>query len=66
MQIIERRRIKPVIIAYRLRRLGCTEEQIRRHLARGKGPPPTVHLRPRPLDWRSWESRISARNLGLA
>jgi hypothetical protein len=58
MQIIQRARIKPKIIAYRLEKLGCTEEQIRRHLARGKEPPAVVQLRPRPLDWRSGAARI--------
>jgi hypothetical protein len=58
--------MKTLRIARHLRLLGCTEEQIRRHLNRGKGPPTPVDLRPKAWDWRSWESRIAARNLGIA
>ena len=54
-----RRRLRfKFAIARRLRALGCTKEQIQRHLARGKVPPAVVQLRPRPLEWRSWAARI--------
>ena len=56
--VVVRRRIKPKLIAWRLEKLGCTAEQIRRHIARGKEPPAVAQLRPRPLDWWSWEARI--------
>jgi hypothetical protein len=52
MQQIIRHRIKTRRIAH------CTEEQIQRHLARGKVPPAVVRLRLRPLEWRSWAARI--------
>jgi hypothetical protein len=53
MQQIIRHWLKTRRIAYHLQQLGCTKEQIQRHLARGKVPPAVVQLRPRPLEWRS-------------
>jgi hypothetical protein len=57
MQQVVRHRSKTKI-AHRLQQLGCTKEQVQRHLARGKELPAVVELRPRPLEWRSWETRI--------
>jgi hypothetical protein len=45
-------------IARHLRELGCSEQQVKRHMLRGKLPPTIMRLRPRPHDWLSWESRV--------
>ena len=45
-------------VAHHLRELGCSEEQIRRHVLRGKIPRPITRLRPRPYKWLSWSTRI--------
>jgi hypothetical protein len=52
--------IRPTDIARHLRELGCSPEQIYRHLARMPAPPPILRSppTPRPMDWRSWASRI--------
>jgi hypothetical protein len=47
-------------IARHLRELGCSPQQIRRHLA-GVTPPPAIVRTPptpRSFDWLSWASRI--------
>jgi hypothetical protein len=49
-------------IEHRLRELGCTEQQIQRHLNRGKMAPIVPHFRPWPGSWRSWASRIMNRS----
>jgi hypothetical protein len=50
--------LRPNDIARHLRALGCSREQIRRHLARLAAPPAAVQMRPRAYTWLSWEGRI--------
>jgi len=45
-------------VARRLHQLGCTDAQVVRYMARGRLPPTTVPIRPRPLAWCSWAARI--------
>jgi hypothetical protein len=45
-------------VARHLRKLGCNDEQVRGHIARGEVPATVMRLRPRPLDWLSWATRI--------
>jgi hypothetical protein len=47
-------------IARRLEQLGCTAQQVERHMARATAPPPIMRSppSPKPLDWISWASRI--------
>src|SRR6516162_10169955 len=60
---MQRRRPEDVI-ARHLRELGCSVEQVERHMLRGKQPPTIMRLRPRPHDWRSWENRIRSADPG--
>ena len=52
--------IRSTDLARHLRELGCSPEQVRRHLARVTPPPPIVRSppTPRPFDWLSWAGRI--------
>jgi len=45
---MRQRRVEESPIARRLRELGCSEEQVQRHLLRGKHLLPVMRLRPRP------------------
>jgi hypothetical protein len=38
--------------------LGCSADQVRRHMARGREPVPVIRPRPRLDAWWSWASRI--------
>jgi hypothetical protein len=44
----------------RLLELGCTADQVRCHIARGKVPTPTTQPRPRLDAWWSWAHRAIA------
>ena len=38
--------------------LGCSPQQIERHLAGIAGPPASAQMRPKPGSWKSWSARI--------
>jgi hypothetical protein len=45
-------------LADHLRELGCSEQQVERHMSRGKQSPMITRLRAWPHDWLSWETGI--------